>query len=1111
MITGIRARLIQVAVQLALREARRSNDDDTAIRRYSNLADSARKLGDYATALIGIDELIRIGTRDNAAETIRRALPRLFDEQGQLLWHLERVDEAVLAATRSLELREAEALWPDSNPADLAIALDHLAIKVRAVGYLDQALTLHNRSVQIWRSQLKTSSDYLPFLRHAISLRNQTRRLQTSERIPGEIYEDVVRRILKQGRSAAQDVSTLAQLRMEAPAVLVTGLGYRGMGYALPAAEAASKLGAAVMLTGTAKEAHDFLSRPGTEFPSLLVIATTPSFLHIGRPETVALGELIDLLSSAQCKLLCIGNEVAARQLSLLLPDRSTDAFESADLLHAGDPVTFAASLFRYFELLLAHRSDVRLPREAVLELSEEASTQLRMESFADLFGDLDEYSGNPEDTQAQLSDSPLEEDWREYYLLGLAYAKGTGTYADAERELVEALQAAPVEFAGRCLLALAKVQSKRGRLTECLASLRGATDTAEAHAAYLMLGHLLGSRGWLTEAIDAYDNALHIEPGRAETHFWRSQALFKVGRVSEADSSYHMACELDSFYAIRASREIVYGGWLDEKWHRVRPFRFRDWSPELNEAPSQRVHKSPDLLPPSSGMKIGVVLGGGGGKGAFQAGFLSAIDSSSEIEVVSISGASIGALNAAAYSSRGSDAVIGLWNSLTSRSVVGASLKSLRLLPAVALVLVMYLLEIVSYNLPWVLLIARYMFRRKWAITVLKDIALPWLLFRAIGAWRRVDGSILRQQTRLLSEASVSETRGVVAILESALLADWSPRIPTFCTITDYRRVFNPDAPYFHQFFIYGWYSELSARSCGMVGWFPRYVDLATLPSSELVNTLVRSSALPMVFPLVGRKGAFYSIDGGLADNVPIVPLADLGLDAIVVVQLGRRRRLSVDRTSLEAEVRDRLLLDTPTAVLFDRWERWARREGRPRLRDERFLVSENLPFESGRRNTRDRHLMPNRFVPRRQGPPLMPKIELPPVPPILVWEPKLDLGGFFSGTLNFRHRKIESLVRQGRSEGLLACERLLRMRGGDLETSASEAQQERPWLGMMVRAAVTAFKLVSPRQYVGVPTERAGRILERFLRREFRSPDESLSPGDRQHLLPVEGSESG
>ncbi len=72
--------------------------------------------------------------------------------------------------------------------------------------------------------------------------------------------------------------------------------------------------------------------------------------------------------------------------------------------------------------------------------------------------------------------------------------------------------------------------------------------------------------------------------------------------------------------------------------------------------------------------MKIGLVLGGGVAKGAYQAGFLKAITEEKEINVSCVSSSSIGSLNGYAFAAGKVDVLLDLWKSVHFDSPIDAA-----------------------------------------------------------------------------------------------------------------------------------------------------------------------------------------------------------------------------------------------------------------------------------------------------------------------------------------------------------------------------------------------------------------------------------------------------
>lgn len=64
--------------------------------------------------------------------------------------------------------------------------------------------------------------------------------------------------------------------------------------------------------------------------------------------------------------------------------------------------------------------------------------------------------------------------------------------------------------------------------------------------------------------------------------------------------------------------------------------------------------------------MKVGIVLGGGGAKGSYQAGVLKRISEEKNIEIVAVTGTSVGALNGALSALGKFDKILEIWNGIS-------------------------------------------------------------------------------------------------------------------------------------------------------------------------------------------------------------------------------------------------------------------------------------------------------------------------------------------------------------------------------------------------------------------------------------------------------------
>ena len=65
-----------------------------------------------------------------------------------------------------------------------------------------------------------------------------------------------------------------------------------------------------------------------------------------------------------------------------------------------------------------------------------------------------------------------------------------------------------------------------------------------------------------------------------------------------------------------------------------------------------------------------------------------------------------------------------------------------------------------------------------------------------------------------------------------------------------------------------------------------PHYINLNGLSRKECIETVLASSAVPLIVPSVNIRG-MTCIDGGIADNIPVRPLIESGYKKILVVHL--------------------------------------------------------------------------------------------------------------------------------------------------------------------------------------------------------------------------------
>jgi predicted acylesterase/phospholipase RssA len=335
---------------------------------------------------------------------------------------------------------------------------------------------------------------------------------------------------------------------------------------------------------------------------------------------------------------------------------------------------------------------------------------------------------------------------------------------------------------------------------------------------------------------------------------------------------------------------------------------------------------------------KVGLVLAGGGAKGAYQIGALKAFEERG-IVFGAMSGTSIGAFNAALGLSGDLDHAGRVWNDITT-----TKLMRVRLLLPLNL-LVMLLGAVVGEKRPYATRVPRvivaivsslvvlFMFlviRGDWATTLflLVIIALNTVPEYLVN-WLNVGSLRLQPLKKLIESAvdlqkvSLSETPTFVTICrkttdfghivgelvaylrakgdspwrEEQLLEAYHAVVGTVTLplIVDMRRVLFSMS--WEKFNSPPWSTEdlvdayRVVHGTGTVD-VPEYVMLNGKSPEEVTLFLLASMALPFgLFGKVQVRKKKYS-DGGLADNTPIYPLLVEGFDTIYVVHLKRGAR---------------------------------------------------------------------------------------------------------------------------------------------------------------------------------------------------------------------------
>lgn len=396
--------------------------------------------------------------------------------------------------------------------------------------------------------------------------------------------------------------------------------------------------------------------------------------------------------------------------------------------------------------------------------------------------------------------------------------------------------------------------------------------------------------------------------------------------------------------------------------------------------------------------IKRGLVLEGGGAKGAYALGCLLAFKSKG-INFDVISGTSVGALNAAIASAEKIESGKELWQRLSFSKVC----KPTRFL-STWLFLPVHILSLFLHHVPFIgsLPFSNKLDPKSGYTNIATFVGVPivgnllisicfvWLfddlsdfiifnffttaplavlgLIWAVPFW-------IRQNN--IAIFSVAPLRNEIArIIEHA-----EYKVPTYITVAFRKMMFDPDKP---GFYVIGGQGYFLRQAMSHEEYLPLYVRLDSLQYELQTDFLTASAAIPFgIFPSVHLKG-IECIDGGVIDNTPIFPLLqNYDCDEIYVIRLRPNRTGEIKET-------------------------WQRVDRIIRIAEMDIEECKALYYGKHKKSKTIHHsINPPENVPFREFPLSTERL--------IIISPKKSLGSFLRGTMNFTCSYTNKLLKMG------------------------------------------------------------------------------------------------
>lgn len=418
----------------------------------------------------------------------------------------------------------------------------------------------------------------------------------------------------------------------------------------------------------------------------------------------------------------------------------------------------------------------------------------------------------------------------------------------------------------------------------------------------------------------------------------------------------------------------------------------------------------------PVDGVRTGIVLAGGGGKGAYQIGCCKAL-LAHRISSQAIAGTSVGALNVAMMAQGGVQIAEDVWSSMSASRLVALDLVSLPFLPfvvsrlrghptispgmraALNFVPILSITGLAAWL--WYLLKMSQLASATSGSRVgsYATVALFWMFFLMIlGQMVLHYLSIATEKDKLHSLPSLFRTSGLQRLIKALVPAGTflHSAVDSYVTVGLERSIIDPyyrfDAATKRSTELQNHLVNIKERPA----FIPRYVSLGDEEREKGVDfthlMLTASSALPLFFPVLQIDNLWIT-DGGTADNLPIKALLDMGCTRIFVIHLDHDGKDHIDGKAFDVLTKEGLLEKLKWQKRLERLDYYY-----PRIDN---LIASHAADLITQLVGGDPVLKPD-YKPELSA-------------EVIHILPSLPLGNLLTGTLNFTSRKARWLIKLG------------------------------------------------------------------------------------------------